>query len=251
MDNLFDELMESIFIESGFSLARIKYIEESFGVFTSLYVAHKPNSDYFIYLHLPEKSLSYISNDIQIKLSSILKNDAASMELVSGEPIAISSSFEKNATLIIFTNQEETSIINVEKQAIAIEEDPYFFKKQVLVASPKDLDVVSSNFEEHRENYTSYLQGLISDPQIFNEFMNSSNHRPTNQVREYSFAAKLYEKLPFLALAVEKSTSEDLQKNIDNALSESQRDECEALLKLDEDNLSDWLAEIVKEENDD
>jgi hypothetical protein len=250
MDNLFDKVMESIFIESGLSLAKSEYIEEPYGISTSLYVAHKPNSDYFIYLNLPEKSLPFVSNDIQIKLSSILKNDAGSMDVLNGEPITISSSFEKNATLIILISKEESSLNNVEKQAISIEEDPYFFKKQVLVVSPKDLDVISSNFEEYRKNYISYLQNLISDPQVFNEFMNSRKYGPTNKAIEYSFAAKLYEKLPFLALSVKKSTPGDLQKNIDSGLTESQRENCEALLKLDVDNLSNWLAEIVKEDND-
>ena len=250
MDNLFDKLMESIFIKSGLSLAKIEYIEESYGISTSLYVAHKPNSDYFIYLYLPEKYLPFVSNDIQIKLSSILKNDVGSMNVLNGDSVTISSSFEKNATLIILTSKEANSRNNVDKQAIAIEEDPYFFKKQVLVVSPKDIDVISSNFEEHRENYTSYLQNLISDPQAFNEFMNSRSLNSTNKAKEYSFAAKLYEKLPFLALSVKESNPEDLQENIDNDLSESQREQCEILLKLDVNDLSDWFAEIVKEDND-
>ena len=246
MDSLFDMMMESIFIESEFSLAKIEYVDESYDVSTDLYISHKPNSDYFIYLNLPEKALSAVSNDIQIKLLSILKNDKSSMELLNGEPVAISSSFEKNATLIIFTSQEETLSINVEKQAIAIEEDPYFFKKQVLVVPTQDIDIISIRYGEHRQNYISYLKNLISDPQAFGEFMNSRIHSPTSMAREYSFSAKLYEKLPFLSLSVEKSSPEDLQENIDNALSESQREECEALLKLDENNLSDWVAEIVK-----
>ncbi|AWY00241.1 hypothetical protein A8139_09700 [Marinomonas primoryensis] len=250
MDNLFDKMMESIFIESGFSLAKTVYIEEIYGISTSLYISHKPNSDYFIYINLPEKVLPYISNDIQIKLSSLLKNEVSSMELVNGESVTISSSFQKNSTLIILTSPDETLLKEVEKQAILVEEDPYFFKKQILIVPPQDIEVISSRFGEHREKYTAYLQNLISDPQTFNEFMSSSLHSPTSKTREYSFAAKLYEKLPFLALSVEKSTPEDLQKNIDNALSESQIEECKALLKLDVDNLSDWFAEIVKENND-
>jgi hypothetical protein len=250
MDNLFDELMESIFIKSGFSLAKIEYIEESYGISTSLYIAHKPNSDYFIYLYLPEKALPFVSNDIQIKLSSILKNDVGSMDVLNGESVTISSSFEKNTTLIILISKEKKSRNNVEKQAISIEEDPYFFKKQILVVPSQYIEVISSSFGEHRQNYTAYLENLISDPQVFNQFMNSSSLGMSNKAVEYSFAAKLYEKLPFLALSVKKSTPGDLQKNIDSGLTETQRENCEALLKLDVDNLSNWLAEIVKEDND-
>ncbi|MEI8613916.1 ABC-three component system middle component 1 [Shewanella scandinavica] len=250
MDNLFNELMESIFIKSGLSLAKIEYIEESYEISTSLYIAHKPNSDYFIYLYLPEKALPFVANDIQINLLSILKNDVGSMNVLSGESVTISSSFEKNATLIILTSKEEYSQNNVEKQAISIEEDPYFFKKQILVVPPQYLEVISNSFSKHRQDYTTYLENLISDPQVFNEFMNSSLLGMSNKAIEYSFAAKLYEKLPFLVLSVEKSTPGDLQKNIDSSLTESQRKQCEVLLKLEVDNLSNWFAEIVKEDND-
>lgn len=250
MDNLFDKLMESIFIESGLSLAKTVYTDEYYGISTSLYIAHKPNSDYFIYLDLPEKALPFVSNNIQIKLSSLLKSDIGSMDVLNGDPVTISSSFEKNATLIIFTSQETTLRNNVEKQAIVIEEDPYFFKKQVLVVSPQDINIISSSFNEHRENYTPYLQNLISDPKAFNEFMNSRSLGPSNKATEYSFVAKLYEKLPFLTLAVQKSTPDDLQKSIDGDLTKVQREQCETLLNLDENNLKLWFTEILEEESD-
>ncbi|MGI9850491.1 ABC-three component system middle component 1 [Vibrio vulnificus] len=250
MGNLFDKLMESILIASGLSLARIEFVEKTYGISTNLYVSHKPNSDYFVYLFLPENVLSSVSNDIQIKLLSAIKNDLDSMELLSGESVAISSSFEKNVTLIIFSIKGESSTINVDKQAIEIEEDPYFFKKQVLIVSSEDIDIISSSFEENRGNYTSYLKSIISDPQLFNEFMNSKKSNQNKKVIEYTFAAKLYEKLPFLALSVKESSPEDLQVNIDDVLSEYQREQCEILLGLDVNNLSNWLDDIVKEESD-
>jgi hypothetical protein len=251
MDNIFEKLMESIFIESSLFLVKTAYICKEYDISTSIYIAHKPNSDYFIYINLPENALPFVSNDIQINLSSILKNDVGSMDVLNGELVTISSSFEKNATLIILTTIKDESLLkNVEKQAILIEEDPYFFKKQVLVVSPKDIDVIFSSFEKYKENYISYLQELISDPKAFNEFMNAKPLNLTNKAKEYCFAARLYEKLPFLVLSVQESDPEDLQKTIDNNLSETQRDLCEALLKLDIDNLSDWFTEIIKEEND-
>lgn len=249
MGELFDGLMKSIFIESGLSLARIEYVNEFYEFSTSLYVAHKPNSDYFIYINLPEKALSSVSNDIQIELLSILKNSEGSMELLNGESITISSSFEKNATLIIFVNQENILCENVEKQAIAIEEDPYFFKKQVLVVPPDFLSVITKSFTENNiRGYTTYLRNLISNTQSFHEFMYSKSSS-SNNVIEYSFAAKLYEKLPFLALSVERSTPGDLQEGIDNDLSETQLEQCEGFLALDLNDLNDWFDEIVKDES--
>jgi hypothetical protein len=68
---------------------------------------------------------------------------------------------------------------------------------------------------------------------------------------EYSFVAKLYEKLPFLTLLVKESNQDDLQQKIDDELSEVQRESCDELLALDTDNLNNWLEELVKEAADD
>jgi len=251
MDNFFDELMECIFIESNFSLAKIDSFDEIFTIPTSIYIAHKPHSDYFIYFKLPEKLLPNVTDDIQIKLASLFKEGNTSFEMLNGDEIKITSSFEKNATLIIFTDQETTSINRVAKHVISIEEDPYFFKKQVLAIPSNNHNVISDTFNEHKSSYISYLQNLISDTEVFNKFMISGSTDASNEITEYSFAAKLYEKLPFLALSVERSTQGDLQEGIDNELSQEQREQCDAFWELDLNQLDDWFAKILKEEKDD
>lgn len=250
MDNFFDKLMESIFIESKFSLVRSEYLDGPYDLSTNVYIAHKPQSDYFIYLNLPERLLPYVTNDIQIKLFSIIKSGSKKFDTINGKEVNISSSFEKNATLIIIVNQEGGVSNDITKQAISIEEDAYFFKKQVLVISSKDLAIISDSFYGSNGSYISSLQTLISDTAAFNEFMNSKPLALSNKATEYSFVAKLYEKIPFLALSVEKSNPGDLQEKIDNKLSIEQQEQCNALLKLNVDDLNHWFAEILKEESD-
>lgn len=250
MDKLFDNLMERIFLESNFSLAKAEYIEEDYDFSTSVYIGQKPQGDYFIYLHLPARLLAYVTNDIQIKLASFIKNTAENFEQTNDE-VKISSSFDKNATLIIFTTHDVTVKNNIMMQAITIEEDPYFFKKQVLLVPERELPIVASHFDVHKGSYITYIQNLISDTERFNEFTNSNMFGLSNKGIEYSFVAKLYEKLPFLALIVAPSNQEVLQKKIDRKLTEKQLVECEKLLELDVNNLEGWLSEVIKEEADD
>jgi len=251
MDKLFDNLMERIFLESNFSLAKSVYIEEDYNFSTSVYIGQKPQDDYFIYLQLPERLLPYVTNDIQIKLASLIKNQAGNFEQITNSEVKISSSFDKNATLIIFTTHDVNVKNNVVKQAISIEEDPYFFKKLVLLMPEKEISIIESNFTEHKDSYIAYIQNLISDTERFNEFTNNNMFGLSNKGIEYSFVAKLYEKLPFLALIVAPSNQEVLQKKIDRKLTEKQLLECEKLLELDVNNLEGWLSEVIMEEADD
>ncbi|MEZ9526505.1 ABC-three component system middle component 1 [Enterovibrio norvegicus] len=251
MDNRLDRLMESIFTDLNFSLAKKninKYIEMS----ENMYIAHKENSDYFIYINLKVAQLNLVTNDIQIKLSSILKQGCSLFDKLNGETIEISPSFEKNTTLIIFTQTEdETNKDELVKQIISIEEDPYFFKKHVVDISSNHIDILYNGFLENERGYTTSLQNLISDTKLFNEFMVSTKNNLSDKVIEYSFAAKLYEKLPFLTLSVKSSDPEDLQKSIDDSLSEHQREQCEILLNLNLNDLTSWFDDIVKEKTDD
>jgi hypothetical protein len=251
MDNLFDRLMVDIFVESNFSLAKIDYVEVDYDWSASVYIAHKPQGDYFIYLKVPESLLSHVTNDIQIKLVSLIKNGSERFERITGDEVKISSSFDKNATLIIVTSHDSDLKGNAVKQEISIEEDPYFFKKQVLSIQLRELPIISSCFEEHKDNYIHYIQNLISDTGRFNEFTDSESFGMSDKGLEYSFVAKLYEKLPFLTLLVKESNQEDLQQQIDNELSEVQRESCDELLALDTDNLNNWFEELVKEAADD
>lgn len=250
MDSFFDKIMENIFIESNLSLGKIRYIEESYEIDTYIYIAHKPNSDYFIYVNLPARVLSYVTNDIQITISSLIKNDLDSLFLINGDELYVSSSFDKNSTLIIFSTQESGVDDPIGRQVISIEEDPYFFKKQVLVVDNMDVRIIYDNFNKNINKYTLYLQKIISNPSLFNEFMNSNPLKTSNKVKEYSFVAKLYEKLPFLSLSVIKSTPEDLQNNIDKELSIYENKLCKTILELDPNNLEDWFNEITEEETD-
>lgn len=249
MDNLFDDLMKCVFVQSMFSLAKIQYEDDN--LTTSIYIAHKPQGDYFIYLNVPENLLSYVNNDIQIKLALLIKNSSERFEQINGDEVKISSSFDKNATLIILTTHDVSINSNAMKQAISIEEDAYFFKKQVLSIQLIELPIISSCFEEHKDNYIHYIQNLISDTGIFNEFTGSKLLGMSDKGLEYSFVAKLYEKLPFLTLLVKKSNQDDLQQKIDDELSEVQRVSCDELLALDTDNLNNWFEELVKEAADD
>lgn len=248
MDKLFDNLMERLFIESNFSLTRSEYVEEDYKCSTLLYIGQNQQGDYFIYLQLPERLLPYVNNDIQIRLAALIKNQANDFEKMTDGEVKISSSFDKNATLIIFTTHVAGVNENVVKQAISIEEDPYFFKKQVLLISDKETPTLAINFSENKESFIAYVQRLISDTERFNEFTSTNLFGLTDKGVEYSFIARLYEKVPFLSLMVTPSNQEVLQQKIDNKLTAEQLRECEKLLDLDLNDLESWVTELVKED---
>ncbi|QLJ10256.1 MULTISPECIES: ABC-three component system middle component 1 [unclassified Pseudoalteromonas] len=243
-----DNLIEQIFIESQLSLVKVKYIEKDHDFSSLVYIGKKLQGDYFVYLHLPERVLAHVTNDIQIKLLSLIKNHANKFEQLTDETVEISSSFDKNATLIIFTTHKASTKNDAIKKAISIEEDPYFFKKQVLLLPVEELPIIQSSYDSNKRNYIAFIQSLISDTERFYEFTKANPSKFSEREIEYLFVAKLYEKIPFLSLIVTPSNQVVLQQKIDNKLTEKQLRECEKLLELDINDLESWLAELVKED---
>lgn len=250
MDNNNNALMENLFISLGFSLSKIQFKSECCANEMDVYFAHKKNSDYFIYTELQREDLSNVNNQIQIELSFLFENEIDRAKKIAGDDIEISPSFKKNATLIVFTNHDSNSFSEVSKLVMSIEEDPYYFKKQVLSTNVEDQQRLRECLnKENMANLVQYLQLLISDTNKFNEFIEAKASGEEQKVAEYSFVAKLYEKLPFLELPVKKHQAEDLQKSINEKLSEQQLLLSKNLIELDLSDLDIWVKEMLEEDS--
>lgn len=251
MNKMFDELMENMFKTHGFDLVKMTFECKSIECSSNVYIAKNKLGDYFVYWHAPVEALGLINHDIQIEIASAIEHGSLKFEQLSGEELQIESSFDKKATLIMYSEYKEENEKSIKNQAIIIEEDPYFFKKQVMLIPENDVAVVLKGFNTNKDNYVDFIQSVISDTERFKAFATRHIHALSDEVVEYAFVAKLYEKLPFLDLKVTESNQEYLQNKIDSSLSKEQVMECEKLLQLDEQNLNGWFAEILKEEADD
>lgn len=251
MNDIYDRVMTSIFTSLGFSLAKVNLDQETHEMDLDFYVAKKNNGDYFVYLNLHLELLPLVNNEIQIKISDVLEKGMEGAVKVFGDEINISKSFNKDSTLIIFSSYDDCLSSKVLNNIISIEEDPYFFKKQVVTVNSSYNKYLEISLDDHPDDYIVYLQTIISDTNKFNEFMEAKSYNNEELASEYLFVTKLYEKLPFLSLPVQEHRSDDLQKIINNKLSDSQFKFSEHLFSLDEKSVDTWITEVEEENLDD
>ncbi|MCX8763301.1 ABC-three component system middle component 1 [Vibrio parahaemolyticus] len=246
MSDIYDRVMITIFKSLGFTLYKVDLSKDNYELELELefYVASKNGCEYFVYLNLPCSSILSINNDIQIKVFNCLDKGMVEAEKIFGDDIGISSNFTKNSTMIVFSGYDDSLSNRDLNNIISIEEDPYFFKKQVVPVNSTYEEALKSCFEEHSDKYIEYLQSTISDTVKFNDFMKARASLDEKSALEYSFVSKLYEKLPFLILPVKKSSSNDLQEAINNQLSAEQISFAEQLLSLGSDDIDKWISEL-------
>lgn len=146
--------------------------------------------------------------------------------------------FRKNCDLICIHHLDKLAEFkNHEEQIFEIEEDPHFYKKYVLYYSDTEIEAIKGlNFDK--------LNELISDSAQFNIY----KKEPTAATK-YSAAAKIFIKLPFLALHINKVELVPLRLQIEEAVAETDLVEVYGTVqKLGKINIDDLIKELISDE---
>ena len=224
---------------------RIIYLNE-FIVFNdkSINISISTNDDvnYMIFAFIDYRDLDAVCTHIQIALATKLKtllNDESDTRLSS-----VNLTVNKNSTLIISTivpNTEEPKLLN--QLLASIEEEPYFYKKQVLSYKEADNVFVEELISGDVEPVSS-SEKIISDIGAYNLCTSDFGNE------RYKFYAMLYEKLPFLTLKVDKKERLNLKDMINEELTPEQLTNAEIYRNLTSEALINEWIETIGVEND-
>lgn len=146
--------------------------------------------------------------------------------------------FKKNCDLIcVHRLKKLAEFKDYEEQIFAIEEDPHFFKKYILYYSDtEDAAIQDYSFEK--------LANTISDKSQFSNYKNDPL-----AATQYSVAAKIFIKLPFLELPFTREDLVSLRLQASEAVAEEGLDETYAIIqKLTTDNADEVIKELIDNE---
>lgn len=146
--------------------------------------------------------------------------------------------FKKNCDLIcVHQVNKLAEFKDNEEQIFAIEEDPHFFKKYILYYSDAEASAI-------KEYSFDKLVATISDKSQFSNY--KSNPLAATQ---YSVAAKIFIKLPFLELPFTRGELVSLRLQAAEAVAEAELDETYKIAqKLTANNVDELIKELIKNE---
>ncbi len=238
MDHDFREVISRLITELGLSASLLNLSDQIFtnSKVQEFIIARKDNAgDYFIFGEIKPNKLDETNRDLQTGLMSYLSfvaSESKKNQLKQLNDIALiklDKNFEKNTSLLLFTvcpSDNEKLIAKI----LEIEEDEYFFKKQVI-RLPTNFcsDIVTKLAEDPTTKLIEYLQQVMNNQNKFDSFVK-------NSITEnlYSGVAQLFEKLPFLHLDIADRESISLQDNINNDI-ENKVSETSTENQLDDD----------------
>jgi len=192
---------------------------------TSFYVREKGTAIRFAVLH---------------KLDNLLKPGDLNATINQSAPVIFTAdpAFKKNCDLICIHHLDKLAEFKkYEEQIFEIEEDPHFYKKYVLYYSDTEVEAIKGL------NFTK-LNELISDKKQFDVY----KKEPTSATK-YSAAAKIFIKLPFLTLDINKVELVPLRLQIEEAVAEAELTKTyETIQKHCQLNSEDLIKELISDE---
>lgn len=126
-------------------------------------------------------------------------------------------SYSKNTSLIIFVQVDDDEIMDFyeknKNHIMTIEEDEYFFRKYVVVYSPKSIKSLDVNYSISKQLHT-----ILSNDDRFNSFEKRKDFRD----EEFFVALQLMIKFPFIKLVEKQRKFEPLEEKIRNNIESKQ-----------------------------
>jgi hypothetical protein len=168
----------------------------------------KEDKSFFFIVNISETAFASLKNKDLIKENEQYKAvmDGFKAIVNNGDRITI----EKNSSLIVLVNCTSiNSISGFQQQILLFEEDPYFFKKYVVLYTDESISALIE---------TPLIPALIvkvNSTQTFNLFASGGYQ---DQIAEYIVIMQLFIKLPFLNLDHGIETFTSLRQKIVSAL---------------------------------
>jgi len=230
-----EALVKRIAVEQNFTVHVEKEFKVSDDLYLNLYIATKDSIEYFIFFDIPYTLIPLVNEKIQITLFTQLKKKILKIRAL---PFELTHFFEKNTSLILTTFvPEKESRLALLKSVSAIEEDSYYYKKQVLYYSKKDIETLN-NKRLLEVNSSEYCNTIISNIDKYELFVSFGDE-------EYDFVARLYEKLPFLTLSVAQKKPLDLDNMINESLDSKELEVLPDLLAISSSEAIDnWIDSL-------
>lgn len=201
------------------------FIKEDENDLTSFYIREAGSAIRFAILH---------------KLDQLTPPSELNQLINQSVPSSLSNhpTFKKNCDLICIHHLNQLADFKYqEEQIFAIEEDPHFFKKYVLYYSDTEQHAINDyTFEK--------LKATISDKSQFRNYK-----KDPLAATQYSVAAKIFIKLPFLELPYTRGELVSLRLQAADAVAEAGLNSTyKAIQKFNSNNADELITELMNNE---
>lgn len=223
-------LITKIFNENNFLEIKIENPHDAikasfFGNYTS------EMTNFYIILYVDNISKNFVSEKVHDYYEAI-------MSLEEG----FDQRIDKNLSMLVcYEYDDDNNFASLSKKFYEIEEDPYYFKKYLLMYS-KEEKIILLNETQHEKSITEFINSNVNNISNFEEFK-----KKNDDIRSitYQICSKIMIKIPFLTLNHELATLENLSEKIKLSLENEKLDQIRSIVLSSSDLDSDEFLDKI------
>ncbi len=226
------EVLKQVFLDNNYAMSPVLEDTPDYTAYLAFPNEEKNRQEYFLLIE-PQKTSDKV-------LSNLVEKDADIFYDLLNKSNETDETFKKNCTMILCCKNSVSATA-----VFSVEEDPYNFKKNVIVYSIDELD--SWNEKTNRPFTVEDLNNLIHE----NNSERFHTFKEGNRSDYYSLLMKIVTKLPFINFLLPHKDLYNLEEKIERVLSPSEQKTLDFILSVDLDGsddeiyenlLSDWEA---------
>lgn len=228
------ELIKKIFTDSDFQIDNtIVNSNDDYQMFFAKRVG-KDKFDFYLIMNLKEGKLQL--NELEKYLDSILDEVLYTYEYPG---------LDKNLSLLLIVERQVLEYTEkFSRQVYDFEEDPFHFKKYMLPYTPEQNNILQEKLD-FKKDIIKQLDAIISNKQLFRSFKENRDIKESNNTMLYDLISKIYIKLPFLKLKVNKEDLSNISKEIDSEISAKDKDIVDKVLKMEIEDIEWEKIQVV------
>ena len=226
------ELIKQILIEKEFLID-----ENSLGEGPNFLAARTEQNkfDFFTLVFLDE--ITFEKENIKERIEEYLLRNIETRQGIVG--------LEKNLSMLILLEVESLEVSpKITSLIYDIEEDPFDFKKYVLVYTREQVVKLKSLIGTMDGHVVNFINQFLNDSTKFTQF---KRHENSDDTLVYDLVSKLFIKLPFLNMHNYQQDLTNLYKEIVDSIEEQDKKMWESLLKLGDDTKGEPSIEQILE----
>jgi len=224
-------IIQRIFTDNGFVELTIQ--DDFQGGKIAFYANYSSNATNFYLVVYPE----YINTDF------LSEHVPSYFRAIKEFEIGYDERMDKNLSMLVCVKADNFDEESLSGITFEIEEDPYFFKKYVIVYNDNNLTELNKKFITKEKDSNTILNEIVNDTESFLSYKNGESK---NESLLYEIGSNLMIKIPFLRLEKKTEKMEDLSKEIaERLIVEGIQEFNKSLLGLDNDLKKLSIEEIM------
>lgn len=222
------QTIKKIFIETGFQIDN--HITDSNGHYKTFFAKRVGNDKFDFYLTLGIEEVKLELEQLEQTISGIL------------EQILLTQKYpgvDKNLSLLLIVERKIPQYTDeFNRKVYDFEEDPFHFKKYILPFTVEQSNLLKEKLNTD-VNIVEQLDAIITNKKLFSSFKEDGEIGESDDVNLYDITSKIYIKLPFLKLKVNKEELPNISKEIESEISDRDKDVVNKILGMQNEDL-EW-----------